>query len=114
MKNEHDFIVAALHKLGVTEWSLTGEPSSQAEFDEMFTGTTSVTWSQISAKVTELKDEEPMRLLRVERNRLIAETDWWVLPDRTATQAQRDYRQALRDITDTYTSLDTVVWPTQP
>ena len=58
--------------------------------------------------------EKPLNELREERNRLLAETDWWVLPDRTATQAQLDYRQALRDITDTYTSLDTVVWPTKP
>ena len=62
----------------------------------------------------ELEAAEPLRLLREERNYLLAETDWWVLPDRTATQAQLDYRQALRDITDTYTSLDNVVWPTKP
>ena len=52
--------------------------------------------------------------LRFERDQLIAETDWWVLPDRTPTQAQLDYRQALRDITDTYTSIDDVVWPVKP
>jgi hypothetical protein len=51
--------------------------------------------------------------LRAERNQRLANTDWWVMPDRTATQAQLDYRQALRDITDTYTSLDDVVWPTE-
>lgn len=52
--------------------------------------------------------------LRIERNRLLAETDWWVLPDRTPTDAQLAYRQALRDITNTYTSLDDVVWPEKP
>ena len=52
--------------------------------------------------------------LRSIRNDLLAETDWWVMPDRTTTQAQLDYRQALRDITETYTSLDDVVWPTKP
>lgn len=52
--------------------------------------------------------------LRIERDKLIAETDWWVLPDRTPTQAQLDYRQALRDITETYSSLDDVVWPVKP
>jgi hypothetical protein len=52
--------------------------------------------------------------LRKERDYLISLTDWWVLPDRTPTQAQLDYRQALRDITDTYTSLDDVVWPVKP
>jgi len=55
-----------------------------------------------------------LRMLRRERDRLIAETDWWVLPDRTPTQEQLDYRQALRDITSTYSSIEDVVWPTKP
>lgn len=55
-----------------------------------------------------------MDALREERNSKLSETDWWVLPDRTATDEQTAYRQALRDITDTYSSLDTVVWPTKP
>lgn len=55
-----------------------------------------------------------MDQVRVIRNILLAETDWWVLPDRTPSQAQLDYRQALRDITDTYTSPDDVVWPVKP
>ena len=29
-------------------------------------------------------------------------------------QAQLDYRQALRDVTISYNSLDNVVWPTKP
>tara|TARA_R100000951_G_C2640912_1_gene180927 strand:+ start:1465 stop:1902 length:438 start_codon:yes stop_codon:yes gene_type:complete len=52
--------------------------------------------------------------LRQERNRRIAETDWWANSDLTMTAEQTAYRQALRDITDTYTSLDDVVWPTKP
>lgn len=63
----------------------------------------------------------PMALLRQERDKKIAETDWWVLPDRTPTQAQLDYRQALRDITETttptineYDELIGVTWPTKP
>jgi len=52
--------------------------------------------------------------LRNERNRLIAETDWWASSDLTMTAEQTTYRQALRDITDSYTSLDDVVWPTKP
>ena len=58
--------------------------------------------------------EANMIALRAERNQRLANTDWWVLPDRTPTQAQLDYRQALRDITNTYTSLDDVVWPEVP
>ena len=73
-----------------------------------------VTWSQVSAKLTELQNAEPMRLLREERDRRLAETDWWASSDLTMTQAQTDYRQALRDITDSATSLDDVTWPTKP
>ena len=70
--------------------------------------------SLVSAKQAELEAAIPMKLLRAERNQRLANTDWWVMPDRTATQAQLDYRQALRDITNTYTSLDDVVWPEEP
>jgi uncharacterized protein YfaS (alpha-2-macroglobulin family) len=52
--------------------------------------------------------------LRNERNRLIAETDWWASSDLTMTSEQTTYRQALRDITNTYSSLDDVVWPEKP
>jgi hypothetical protein len=75
---------------------------------------TKPTEAEVNAKIAELQAAEPLRLLREERNRLIAETDWWALSDMTMTQAQTDYRQALRDITDNYTSLDDVVWPTKP
>ena len=52
--------------------------------------------------------------LREQRNALLAETDWWASSDLTMTDAQTTYRQALRDITDTYSSLDDVVWPEKP
>jgi hypothetical protein len=57
-----------------------------------------LTHEQIQAKIAELEAAEPLRLLRIERDRLIQQTDWWVLPDRTATPAQLAYRQALRDL----------------
>tara|TARA_E500000318_G_C3499247_1_gene187682 strand:+ start:572 stop:895 length:324 start_codon:yes stop_codon:yes gene_type:complete len=52
--------------------------------------------------------------LRNERNARLAETDHYGLSDQTMTDAMSTYRQALRDITNTYTSLDDVVWPTKP
>ena len=124
-------ISTALIELGITEWVLRGEPTSEEEFNEMFskvTGETAdgsaiesfnpddfgVTWSQVSTKKAELIAAEPMRLLREERDRRLAETDWWAMSDRTMTEAQTTYRQALRDITDSATSLDDVTWPTKP
>jgi len=58
--------------------------------------------------------EANMMALRAERNQRLANTDWWASSDLTMTEAQTAYRQALRDITDTYTSLDDVVWPEVP
>lgn len=81
------------------------------------------TRAQVEAKIAELKAAEPMRLLRVERDRLIAETDWWVLPDRTPTSEQLAYRQALRDLPDNSSpvldltsriGISGVSWPVKP
>jgi len=59
--------------------------------------------------------ERKMAMVRKKRDKLLSETDYWALSDTTAiTQAQTDYRQALRDITKTATSLDDVTWPTKP
>lgn len=124
-------IATALTKLGVTEWVLRGEPTSEAEFNEMFRKVTGadangsaiesdnpsdwgVTWAQVSAKKDELVAAEPMRLLRAERDRKLADTDWWATSDRTMTDDQTTYRQALRDVPANYSSLDDVVWPTKP
>ncbi len=58
--------------------------------------------------------EAKLQALRMERNLRLSVTDVWALSDRTMTQAQKDYRQALRDITENATSLDDVSWPTKP
>ena len=72
------------------------------------------TEEEINAKITELQNAEPMRLLREERNRRLAETDWWASSDLTMSSERTTYRQALRDITNSATSLDDVTWPTKP
>jgi hypothetical protein len=124
-------IATALTELGITEWVLRGEPTTEAEFTTMFAKVTGAdasgsaiesqnpsdwgtTWAEVSAKKAELISAEPMRLLREERDRLIAVTDWWASSDLAMTDAQTAYRQALRDITDSATSLEDVTWPTKP
>jgi hypothetical protein len=81
------------------------------------------TRAQVEAKIQELKAAEPMRLLRIERDRLLAETDWWAVSDRTMTSEQSAYRQALRDLPDTATpvldptsalGISGVDWPVKP
>ena len=73
-----------------------------------------ITWGTVKTKLIELNELEPMKLLREERNRRIAETDWWASSDLTMSAERTAYRQDLRDITKTYSSLDDVVWPDKP
>ena len=57
------------------------------------------TEAEIDAEVTRLNNAEPMRLLRIERDKKLAETDWMTLSDTTAiTDAWKTYRQQLRDL----------------
>ena len=124
-------IATALQELGVTEWVLRGEPTTQKEFETMFrkvvgedangAGIESsdpshfgTTWGAVKAKKDALVAAEPMRLLREERNLRLAEVDWWASSDLTMTDAQKKYRTDLRDITKSATSLDDVKWPTKP
>ena len=51
---------------------------------------------------------------RMVRNNLLAETDWWAVGDRTMTQAEIDYRQALRDVPQQAGFPENVTWPTKP
>jgi hypothetical protein len=60
--------------------------------------------------------ERAMKQLRVERDKKLAETDWTQGADvpPSIKDAYVTYRQALRDITNTYNNPRTVVWPTKP
>ena len=44
----------------------------------------------------------------------LQETDWWAVQDRTMTQEQIDYRQALRDVSKQSGFPDNIVWPVKP
>ena len=78
---------------------------------------------EVEAKIKELDAAEPMRLLRIERDKKIAQTDWRVLPDQSPTDDWINYRQALRDLPasaspklDSLDELDltSVTWRTEP
>jgi len=70
--------------------------------------------SLININQTKL-DEIKATNIRQQRDLLLKETDWMVLPDSSYdTQALRTYRQSLRDITSQETFPNEVVWPTLP
>ena len=71
----------------------------------------------INAKNAQALSDKPaddLAMLREERNRLLAETDWWASSDLTMTTEQIAYRQALRDLPANYSSLETAVFPDKP
>ena len=61
--------------------------------------------------------DRAMANLRSDRNGRLAQTDWYALQDVTMSDAMRDYRQDLRDITNGLTTVEeveAVTWPTKP
>ena len=132
-------IAKALQSLGLTEWVLRDEPTSEAEFNKMFSKVIGskdgiaiessdpkdfgTTWKAVSDKKKALADAEPMRLLRVERDRLLAETDWMASSDLTLASNWKTYRQSLRDLpasaspklsSDGSLDMSSVTFPTKP
>ena len=79
------------------------------------------TEAEIQAKIAELEAAEPLRLLRIERNRLLQETDWRFRIDQEPSQAWYEYCQALRDLPansepqlNENGELTNVTWPEKP
>lgn len=106
-QNEEEFNVAFMPVTGVDENGVNVYETDPSKFP--------VTWEQFNSKRDELESAEPMRVLREERNKRLSETDWWELPSQAPISEERQlYRQALRDITSVYSSLDSVVWPIKP
>jgi len=116
-------IPAALQELTPgAEWVLRGGEYSGLEWIDGH-GYDKPTKKAIEDKIAELDAGEPMRLLRVERDRRIAATDWRALPDLTMSSEWAAYRQALRDLPSTASptlnemgelDLSSVTWPTEP
>ena len=103
------------------EWILRGEEYSGLEWSD--SSQTKPTETEINNKISELDAAEAMRLLRLERNSRIAETDWRASSDLILSDAWKTYRQALRDLPasasptlDSNYELDltSVTWPTKP
>tara|TARA_S200000501_G_scaffold136611_1_gene129171 strand:+ start:1446 stop:1808 length:363 start_codon:yes stop_codon:yes gene_type:complete len=103
------------------QWALRGDDYSGLEW--LDSGQTKPTETEVINKIASLDAAEPMRLLRLERDKRIALTDWRASSDLTIADAWKTYRQALRDLPasaspslDSNYDLDltSVTWPTEP
>ena len=120
------YIMSALLELKPgAEWTIRGDNYSDLEWLDK--SQTKPTEEEINAKIAELEAAEPMKLLREESNKLIAETDWTQLKDIDLDIIRernwKNYRQALRDLPlvsnpklDSLGDLDmsSVNWPDKP
>ena len=117
----YDRITALTHLKPKKEWVWKGTDYSGFTWLESDTAPTE---AEIDAEVIKLNNAEPMRLLRIERDKKLAETDWMTLSDTTTiADAWKTYRQQLRDLPasanpklDARYNLDinSVTWPTEP
>lgn len=126
----------AISALGIKNFSVNPNVITEESFNKSYRefnvkgevsmeiGEPTITWSQVKAKYDELLALEPMRLLREERDKKLAETDWWTIRSNdtgvSLTQEQKDYKQALRDLPSTASPtlvngmLSNVTWPEKP
>ena len=117
---KHDISSALLALKPGAEWTLRGDDYTGLEWLDSGQQPSK---EEVEAKIIELNTAEPMRLLRIERDKKIALTDWRVLPDQTPSDDWINYRQALRDLPasvspklDSNYELDfsSFTWPTEP
>ena len=102
------------------QWTLHGDDYTGLTW---FDSEQQPTKTEVADKIAELDAAEPMRLLRIERDKKIALTDWRVLPDQTPSDDWINYRQALRDLpasaspklgSDYELDFSSFTWPTEP
>lgn len=133
----------AVTALGIENFVLDGEPTNETEFNSSFKKivgakgdeavmssdptTFGVTWEQVKTKYDELVSAEPLKLLREERDKRLAETDWTQLKDIDLDIIRernwKNYRQKLRDLpsknipklnSNGDLDMSSVDWPTKP
>ena len=125
--NEEITIIDALDELRPNaQWSIDDRDYNKLVWLDK--SQTKPTEDEVNAKITELKNAEPMKLLREERTRKLSESDWMGNSDYTMSDEWKTYRQALRDLPkvhpvnygdpklDSNGNLDmsSITWPTPP
>ena len=103
--------VLARNYLGA-EWSLNGDDYSGLVWHS---DTPKPTKSALDAAWPAVRDARAWDVVRAERDRLLAASDWTQVADAPVDQqAWAVYRQTLRDIPQDFATPEDVVWPEQP
>ena len=72
-------------------------------------------WADLGNNIS---DKKKMKIIKNHRGQLLSACDWTQLPDAPLTEIERlswqQYRQALRDLPQTYPNPIDVIFPEQP
>ena len=107
-------------------WTLPNNPTATNDYERLVwqdESQTKPTEEEVNAKITELVNAYPMKLLREERDRRLQATDWRASSDLTISGDWKAHRQDLRDLPaqqtpklDSNDQLDptSISWPPEP
>jgi len=97
------------------EWSLNGDDYAGLVWHS---DSPMPSQEELDAAWPAVRDAAKWDAVRVERDRLLAQSDWTRMDDAPLSDVERAawavYRQALRDVPQTFGSPDDVVWPEVP
>ena len=104
------FIQELISKTGETLFNVPAEPATLMEMGFKFEEANQLCKQAITA--------HQWRVIRRKRDHLISLSDWTQMADSPLSQEKQGayllYRQALRDLPQTYNDPNDVVWPIQP
>lgn len=111
----------SIHKVALQAkpvWDMRTQKVQENDIPTFVEGVWTLGWSVVEKSETEISSYDTKKAIenRERRDGLLAETDWWGASDNNMSQAQTDYRQALRDITthESWPNLNDDDWPTKP
>ena len=113
-----DFIISLSKHYSTCIWKMTGADYKNLVWSDENT-IPKPTEEDLTSKYNQIVAERPFTQLRKRRNKALAETDKYAIPDwphatTEVKQAWFDYRQALRDLPANTEDPVNPVWPTRP
>ena len=110
-----DYALVLTREYPGREWSLNGNDPATLVFHD---DGPVISADELDALWPSVRVGVAWDAVRAERDRRLSECDWTQVADAplnaTAKAAWAAYRQALRDVPQTFASPDDVVWPTAP
>lgn len=101
-------VADALQSMGYDGWIIEGTNDGFVIHEPELTAEEMETLERIRHR------DVPWRRVRTRRDNLLNQSDWLAASDRSMSTEEREYRQALRDITTTHSDPENITWPTKP